>query len=129
MDSCNNPSGVITILQGYVKVYYVDLFYSDSGTPFDLTGCTEIIAAHPADAGGTPIEAKKSLATVAIIGAPGAGRIKVTVTAVNSALLLPNPNEQQFQDLQIAVTNLDASVTGFLLPAVLNIIQPTLGVV
>lgn len=128
--SCpENPCGFVTIYQGYDKNYFIDLIYQDTGAPYDLTDCQEIIAAHPPATGSTPIEAKLTDADVVVVGAAGAGRIQVKLSAAKTALMQANPNEKQYQDLQISVTNVDSTVTAFILPAILNIVPPSYGVV
>jgi hypothetical protein len=128
--SCpENQCGFITIYQGYDKSYFIDLIYLETGAPYDLTGVLEIIAAHPPTIVGAPVEAKLTDGDVVVVGSPGAGRIQIKVSAVKSALLQINPNEKQYQDLQISVTNSDSTVTAFILPAILNIVPPSYGVV
>jgi hypothetical protein len=124
----DSPGGLITIVQGYTKQYLVDLFYQDTGAPFDLTNCLEVIAAHPANS-GIPVEKKLSTGGVQTLGSPGAGRILVTLTAGDSSLLAINPNPEQPQDLQIVVYNADNTHTPFVLASVLNIILPSYGVI
>jgi hypothetical protein len=113
---------------GYDNQFFLDLFYTDTQAPYDLTGAIEIVAAFPG-ADGTPVEQKLSTAGVQIIGAPGAGRVLVKVDAVNSALLQQDAAVEQFQDLQVSVTNPDSTVTGLVIQAVLNIRKPPYGVV
>jgi hypothetical protein len=40
---------------GYSKTYYIDLFYADTGEPYDLTGVTQLIVSHPGSS-GSPVE-------------------------------------------------------------------------
>lgn len=124
-----NPCGYVNIVQGYSKQYYLDLYYIDTSEPFDLTGVTEIVAAHPPATPGPPVECKLSLSTVEVLGAPGAGRILITLPAALSALVRINPMIEQFQDLQVSVTDASTDVTVFLMPTVLNILPPPYGVV
>lgn len=126
---CGNPCGSVTIYQGYAKTFFIDLFYTDTQAPYDLTGALEIVAAFPPTTPGPPVEETLGSGEVVVIGAPGAGRVQIKLTAVNSALVQLNPNEQQFQDLQISVTNADGSLTCFIIPSVLNIAVPVYGVV
>lgn len=202
-------SGVVTIVQGYAKTYFTNLFYSDSGAPYDLTGALQIVVSHPASgaqpappvneflsvqtvlvttanlaigsnqltgmtttaglaegqsitgagipvnttvvsvtppisspatpgsvtmsanatANGVGISVTFATATnVEVVGAPGGGRIQVTLPPYDSADLLINPYPPNFQDLQVSVTNADGSITPFLLPATLNIVAPPYGV-
>lgn len=121
-DNCG-PQGFVTIVQGYATKYYVDLYYQETGEPYDLTGATLLTAAHPGSAGQTsPVVINPT-----VVGAAGAGKLLVTVSAVNSALMAVNPNLQQFQDLMIAITNADSTVTAFPMKAVLNIVAPPYG--
>lgn len=100
-----NPCGNITIVQAMSGSFYVDLFFQDTGEPFDLTSVTEIVAAFPATVNpGPSILEKLSLSQVAIIGAPGAGKIQVNYSALDSSNMQINPDTQQFQDLQVVVT-------------------------
>ena len=126
-NSCDTSGGVVEIVQGYDKNFFVELFYLDSQLPYDLTGVTEIVVALPGTA--TPILFKLTLGGVFIAGAPGAGRIQVKVTAIKSALMQLNPSGNQPQDLQVAITNADTTHTAFLMPAVISVVPPTYGVV
>ncbi len=116
-------SGVVDIVQGADKTFYIDLFYPDTGQPFDLTGVTAITGFFPATA-GTPIQETLADSTAVVQGPPGAGQVKFIVDTADSALMLVNPISGQYQDFQI-----DAVVGGkkstFILTAVLNILaQP-----
>ena len=122
-----NSTGVVEIVQGYDKDFFVELFYLDSELPYDLTGATEIVAAFPGVS--APVLAKLTLATVAVEGAPGAGRIKVKATAALSALMLPDPSGSQTQDLQVVVTNATATKTVFVIQGVLSILTAPYGVI
>lgn len=47
--------GAVQIFQGYRKLFYVDLFYCDSGAPYDLTGAQQVTAAFPGVGGTAPV--------------------------------------------------------------------------
>jgi hypothetical protein len=119
-----SPGSGITLVIGADKTFYLDLYYSDTGEPFDLTNATQIVATFPG-ASGAPVEEKLTgNENVAVMGAPGAGKISVTVPASDSALLLENPNGNQLQDLQINVTASSKTYV-FIMTAVLNIVPPS----
>lgn len=46
------PAGVVTIVQGYEKIFFFNLFYQFAGVPYDLTGATQIVVSLPAAPGG-----------------------------------------------------------------------------
>lgn len=125
---CGGNGNTINIVQGYQKSYVIDLFYTDTTAPYDLTGATEIAAIHPGTS-GTPVIELLTAGKVIILGSPGAGRVQVNIIAANSALLQLNPNGDQPQDLQVSVTNADTTKTVFIIPAVLDITAPDYGVV
>ncbi len=122
-NTCSPTEGQINIVKGQDKVFYVDLFYTDTGEPFDLTAATEIKVLCPGALAGVPVVFKKTLSEVAIVGAPGAGKISVTCSEAKTALLLVNPSGPQFQDLQINVV-IASILSIFVIPAVLNISDP-----
>lgn len=116
-NSCGlSTSGVVDIVQGADKIFYVDLYYPDTMQPFDLTGETEITGFFPATA-GTPIEGDG-----AVQGAAGAGQAKFTIDAADSALMLVNPVAGQYQDFQINVV-IGGKTSIFILRAFLNILS------
>lgn len=49
------PCGVTQIIQGYQKLFFVDLFYSGTGAPYDLTGATQILAGFPGTGATAPV--------------------------------------------------------------------------
>lgn len=98
-------------------------------TVLNVSGTTVTLSAN-ATASNTGTAVTFSTATnVTVVGSPGAGVCRVYLPPYDSALLQLNPSIPQFQDLQISVTNADGSVTGFIMPNVLNIIAPPFGVV
>lgn len=90
-----------TIGMGSDKTFLVQL-YQDDG-PFDLTGMTAIEASFPAPNAGSIVESFAA-GRVSVVGAPGGGRIQVTVPGVDSLRMQANPVPQQYQDLQVIVT-------------------------
>lgn len=84
--------------------------------------------AATATATGVTLTFTAAAANVTIVGAAGAGKIQVVIPAADSLSLRANPSPPQYQDLQVAVTNSLGTVDAFLFPAVLNIVQPTYGV-
>lgn len=121
-NSCGlSQSGVVDIVQSADKAFYVDLFYPDTMQPFDLTGVSAIAGFFPATA-GTPIQESIANGNAAVQGAPGAGQVKFTVPAADSALMLVNPVAGQYQDFQINVT-ISGKVSIFILRAFLNILS------
>jgi hypothetical protein len=85
------------------KSFYVDLFYEDTGEPFDLTGVTEIVALFPG-ASGTAIEERYSQGEVSVIGAPGSGKIQINCAADDTAQMLISQANGQYTYLQVIVT-------------------------
>lgn len=135
-----NPCGVVEILQGYMKTFYVNLLFEDTQQPFDLsnvdTAGGKLAAAFPG-ANGTPVQVVSgSPGEVQIIGAPGAGLIAVTLSAAKSALVALNPAQPELQDLQVEVTigsggnaSSPQGTVGFRIPAVLDVKLPPYGVI
>jgi len=121
--SCkSNPCGIVTIIKGSDRSFYVDLFYEDTGEPFDLTDVDEIIALFPKADGH--VDKKFSEGDITVIGAPGAGRIEISVDDTDTSDMLVNPNPQQYQALQINVTIGSVDLI-FILQNILNI-KPSL---
>lgn len=118
----------VTILQGYPKTFTLELRLEDcTGSPFDLTGMTQILAVFPGT-DGTPVQLTYTASGgVTVVGAAGAGKIQVAVSAAKSLLMAVNPNGTQTQDLQIVVT-IATVKTPFLFFGVLNIVAPPYGV-
>lgn len=85
------------------KSFYVDLFYEDTGEPFDLTGVTEIVALFPG-ANGTPIEERFTNGEISVIGASGAGKIQINCAADDTAQMLISQANGQYTYLQVIVT-------------------------
>lgn len=123
-----NSYGSVRIIQGYAKQHFVNLFYDEILQPYNLTGCLQIEIAYPGISGSPVIETLTSSAVV-ILGSPGAGYLQVNIPATDSLNMQVNPYEQQFQDLQVVVTNADGSNTAFLLQGVLDIALPSYGVI
>lgn len=121
-----NAVGVIEIVQGYDKSFFVELFYLETALPYDLTGASQINVVLP---GNPPVQLKLTNSKVTVAGAPGAGRIGVKVAGADSAALSPNPSQSQAQDLQVVVTNADTTKTVFVVPAVINVLPAPYGVV
>jgi hypothetical protein len=113
----------ITIVQGSRFTYLVNLFQPNSDQPYDLTGATSIVAAHPGSDGHA---VKKTLGDgVDVIGAAGAGVIRITGDATDSAAMLINPNPETLQDLQVTVVIGTNDPDILLIPEALNIVpQP-----
>lgn len=93
----------VQIVQTALKSFYVDLFYEDTGQPFDLTGVTEIVALFPG-ANGSPIEERYSQGEISVVGAPGAGQIEIVCAADDTAQMQISQARDQFQTLQVIVT-------------------------
>ena len=100
--------GVIPVQQGQSGLFYVNLPSQSSPTgpttgnqeePFNLTDATEVVASFP---GG--VNEKLSLSQVAVQGAPGAGKIGISYSALDSLDMQANPVPAQNQDLQVMVT-------------------------
>lgn len=101
---CGNASGSVTLVQGYQKLFYVNLFFEDQKLPFDLTNVAALSLAFPAADSLAVSPIVLDLTTgVSIVGAPGAGRIAVLVSEAKSALIKVNPSPGQGQDLQVEV--------------------------
>ena len=81
--------------------FFARLFYKGTLEPFDLTGVTEIAALFPG-INGTPYEKTKTGGAISMMGAPGAGKIQVALSSVDTAAMLANP--QIAQNLQFIVT-------------------------
>lgn len=99
---CASPCGAISVIQGYQKLFYVNLFFQDTRQPFDLDFVTALGVTLPGTAG--PVTMTIAASEVAIVGAPGAGFISVLVSAAKSALLQLNPNGNQPQTIQVEIT-------------------------
>ncbi len=96
---------VITIVAGQDKTFYLDLYYADTGEPFDLTGVSQIEARFPKAGGGHVSEWKATTNTnITIVGAPGAGKIAIVVPAADTIQLNAPGNPELLQDLQVNVT-------------------------
>lgn len=98
----------VPIQQGQSGAFFVNLPSQSSPTgptigngdePFDLTNCTEIVATFP-----NLVSEKKTLGAVSVVGAPGAGKIQVAYSALDSLNMQSNPVPTQNQDLQVMVT-------------------------
>jgi hypothetical protein len=114
---------VITIVAGQDKIFYLDLYYADTHEPFDLTSATQIEARLPVAGGGYVSEWLNTGNTnIAVVGAPGAGKISITVPAADSATLNAPGNPELLQDLQVNVT-VGGKLSIFLAANTLNI-QP-----
>lgn len=116
MGNCNtDPCQAIQIIQGEAGAFYVNLPSQSAPSgptvgnrqePFDLTnssGVNEIVASFPG-ASGTPIQEKLSLSQIAVVGASGSGKIKINYSALDATNMLLNPSQEQFQPLQVRVT-------------------------
>ena len=117
----------VTIVTGSVLDFYVDLNNPDSREPYDLTGATAITVSMPA-ADGTAVTVDMT-SGVTVLGHEGAGRISVQLSPAKSALLLVNPSQVTFQDLQVEVVDSNGQPNLFILPQSLNIIAPDFPIV
>jgi hypothetical protein len=126
-----NPCNQVTIVQGYAKTFLVNLFWQDTGLPFDLTNVTQIIAGFP---GTVAVPVVKEYLTntntnISIPLAKGSGQIQILVPPGDSANLQVNPYPPQLQTLQIDVTlSTGPTVYSFILANILNIVAPPQGV-
>ena len=99
-----------------------------AGTWIAAISGTTLTLSQPATATATAVAFTFGNTNVTVIGAPGAGRIKIVLPAIDSAALQVNPYPTQYQNLQVSVVN-GSGAYAFLIPGVLNIIPPTYGVV
>lgn len=97
-----NSRSPVTIGIGSDKTFMVQLFKDDA--PLDLTSMTGISAAFPAPDGASIVETFAG-GEITVVGAAGAGRIAIAVPGKDSLQMNPNPVPEQFQDLQIIVTD------------------------
>lgn len=107
MTTAPNPTNFpsVQIIQSEDKTFFVRLFLAGTGEPFDLTNAEEIVVSFPSS--NSPVQ--KTLSGgggVSIVGAPGAGKIQVVLTAGDTNAL--KTNTQLSQPLQVVVTTGDS---------------------
>lgn len=97
--TCQQPKP-FTIFTGDAKTMPLRVAYQ-SGLPFDLTSCTEIVVNLP-NADGTFTQLKLSLAQVAIVSPANLGQITAAISSVDSAKL--NIGELQNVDVTFTIS-------------------------
>lgn len=108
MSACGNPNPIpFTIFQGDSKIMPMKLVYAQSGNPYDLTSCSEIVV-NLRNADGTIEQLKLSLSKVTITDPPVLGQFTVLIESDVSQLL--NVGELQNVDVTFTVSGLPFTV-------------------
>lgn len=91
----------VQIVQSADVSFFARLFYTKTGEPFNLTGVTEIVASFPGS-NGVPVKKTYTSGAITVVGSPGAGKIQIALSTIDTELMQANP--QIKQNLQIIVT-------------------------
>lgn len=114
---------LITIVRGASRNFYADICYPDSDTPVDLSDAEAIEASFPS-VDGTGVLVTMEGGGIAILGAPGAGRVSILLETEDTEDMAPNPGPTTMQDLQIEVKKPGGNVVVAIMRGVLNIMDP-----
>ena len=114
----------VSIVRGANRTFFCDLLYPDSDTPIDLTSVESITVTFPSS-DGTGVSVNDSDGGVAVLGAPGGGRIAVTLEPEHTHEMQLNPSQSTYQDLQVDVEDANGEVIIVILHGILSIVDPS----